>query len=309
MTRAMILAAGLGLRMRPLSELCAKPALPVRGTPVIAYLLELLKSHGVREVMVNLHHRKDSVRQAVRDFQPSGIEVSFSDEPEPLGTGGGIRRARDFLMQSDPCVVLAGDMLLDLDLAGLVSRHRRRGDLATLVLREDSRVDRFGSIGISKGGAVRRIAESFDLGGEHAAGVFTSVRVLSKAALETLPERECFEDLRDWLVPMLKDNTDGITGELLAPDRCSWEPVGTPEEYLAANFRSPTLSFIDSDARARERGVKLEQALVVGARARLGKGTKLTRCVVWDGETVPDGTVARDGVFAQGRFISCGGSA
>ena len=306
MTRAMILAAGLGLRMRPLSELCAKPALPVRGTPVIAYLLELLKRHGVREVMVNLHHLKDSVREAVHEFQPSGIEVSFSDEPELLGTGGGIRQAREFLMQSDPCLVLAGDMLLDLDLAALVSRHRKRGDLATLVLREDSRVGRFGSIGISKGGAVRRIAESFDLGGEHAAGVFTSVRVFSPAALESLPERDCFEDLRDWLVPMLKDNTGGITGELLAQDRCSWEPVGTPEEYLAVNFHPPSLSFIDNDARATERGVKIKHELVVGARATLGAGAKLSRCVVWDGESVPAGTVATQGVFAQGRFISCG---
>ena len=131
MTRAMILAAGLGTRLRPLTDLCAKPALPVRGIPVIALLLELLKRHGVSQVIVNLHHRPESVRDAVNAFKPSGIEVVYSDESEPLGTGGGIRQARDFLLQSDPCLVLAGDMLLDLDLGDVISRHQNREDLAT----------------------------------------------------------------------------------------------------------------------------------------------------------------------------------
>ncbi|MCP4035751.1 MAG: nucleotidyltransferase family protein, partial [bacterium] len=219
MTRAMILAAGLGKRLRPLTETCAKPALPVRGIPVIATLLELLKSHGISEVVANLHHQPETVRRAVREFKPSGMEVSFSEERAPLGTGGGIRGVREFLMESDPCLVIAGDMLLDLDLSGVISRHCEREDLATLVLREDSRVGRFGSIGIGRGGAVRRIAESFDLGQECAAGVFTGVRIFSRRVLETLPEREVFEDLRDWLGPMLDSGHEGVTGELLAADR------------------------------------------------------------------------------------------
>jgi NDP-sugar pyrophosphorylase family protein len=291
--------------MGPLRDLCAKPALPVRGVPVIAYLLELLKRHGVCEVIVNLCHHPDSVREAVRRYKPDGIDVSFSREPEPLGTGGGIRKVRDFLMKSDPSLVLSGDMLLDLDLTGLISRHQKRGDLATLVLREDSRVAQFGSIGIAKGGGVRRIAKTFDLGQEHESGVFTGVRVLSSASLETLPDRDVFEDLRDWIVPLLKGGTRNVTGELLAPNRCTWEPVGNPEEYLRANFQPPSLSFFDSDARAQERGVEFRDQVVIGAGAELGQGAKLTRCVVWDGERVPAGTVANDGVFAQGRFIAC----
>jgi len=300
-TRAMILAAGLGTRLRPLTDLCAKPALPVRGIPVIASLLELLNSHRVTEVIINLHHKPETIRQAVEAFKPSGMEVVYSDESSPLGTGGGVRQAREFLMESDLCLVMAGDMLLDLDLTGVISRHQQRGDLATLVLREDSRVDRFGSIGIAKGGAVRRIAESLNLGHEDAAGVFTGVRVFSRQALESLPERESFEDLRDWLVPALESGTLDVTGDLLAPDGCSWQPVGTPAEYLQANFQSPDLTYFDSDAKA-----ELHDDLVIGADAHVGAGAQLSRCVIWDGESVPADTKATDGVFAQGRFISCG---
>jgi NDP-sugar pyrophosphorylase family protein len=95
-TRAMILAAGLGTRLRPLTEACAKPALPVCGVPVIAYLLDFLKHHGVTEVIINLHYLPETVRAAVANFGPGGIQVSFSEEAEPLGTGGGIRKARAF---------------------------------------------------------------------------------------------------------------------------------------------------------------------------------------------------------------------
>ncbi|MEZ4291625.1 MAG: nucleotidyltransferase family protein [Myxococcota bacterium] len=138
----MILAAGLGTRLRPLSALRAKPALPVLGRPVISLLLELLARHGVREVLINLHHLPETIRSAVAGDCPDGIEVEWSEEPRPLGTGGGIRRAADFLRGSPECVVLAGDMLFDADLAALARTHRRSGRGA-IVLRDDPRADRF----------------------------------------------------------------------------------------------------------------------------------------------------------------------
>ncbi|MFT5694560.1 MAG: mannose-1-phosphate guanylyltransferase [Myxococcota bacterium] len=305
MTRAMILAAGLGTRLRPLTEIRAKPALPVCGIPVIAYLLELLHHHDINDVIVNLHHLPNSVRDAVEEFKPSGLTVSYCEEATPLGTGGGIRGAREFLMESDPCLVMAGDMLLDLDLTALIKRHRSRQDLATLVLREDSRAGRFGSIGIDEGGAVRRIAESFDLGNEHAAGVFLGVRVFSRRALETLPDRENFEDLRDWLVPILSEGKKTITAELLPQDQCTWEPVGTPDEYLRANFQPPTLPFFDPIQEAQKRGVTLTDDVVIGAGATIESGAQLSHCIIWDGETVPRDTKAEDGVFANDQFHSC----
>ncbi len=135
--------------------------------------------------------------------------------------------------------MLAGDMLLDFDLSDVISRHTARQDLATLVLLEDSRADRFGSIGIGKGGAVRRIASSLDLGGETAAGLFTGVRVFSREALERFPEVNVFEDVRDWMLPELTEGNDRIRGEIYSGATCTWEPVGTLDEYLHANMEAP----------------------------------------------------------------------
>jgi mannose-1-phosphate guanylyltransferase len=306
----MILAAGLGTRLRPLSLLRAKPAMPVVGRPVIGYLLALLERHGVRDVIVNLHHLPGSITAAVERFAPEGLRIHYSHESRPLGTGGGIRLARDFLAGDEPVIVLAGDMLLDADLSGLVEAHRASGAHCTLVLRRDPRASEFGTIGLDAAGRVRRIAGRFDLGGETRAGVFLGVRILSSPIFDHLPDvtdDTPFEDLSDWLAPALAAGHDRIRGHLLAPEEAIWEPVGTPAEYLAANLAPPALSYLDP-ARNPAEGTKAlgpSADVILGAGARIGAGASLERCVVWEDERVPDGFRARGGVFAGGRFYAC----
>jgi mannose-1-phosphate guanylyltransferase len=301
----MILAAGLGTRMRPLSDLLPKPVLPVLGIPLVAWPLAWLARHGFTEVVMNVHHLPDTVRATAEAWAPPGLTLRFSEEPELLGTGGGIRRAAAFLRESDPCLVVSGDMICDLDLGALVARHRARGDRATIALRADVRGVRFGTIGVDGTGRVRRIARRFDLGGETARGVNVSVYLFAARAFDSLPEREEFNHLDDWLAPELAAGAGDLRGELVPEAELLWEPVGTPGEYLAANLRRPAVSYFDAEARARALGVRLEPELVIGAGARLGAGVRLRRAVVWGGETVPDGFAAEDGVFAGGRFHPC----
>lgn len=305
----MILAAGLGTRMRPLSELRPKPVLPVRGIPLLAWPLAWLAHHGVREVVLNLHHLPAVTRAAAERWAPPGLALRFSEEPALLGTGGGIRRAAGFLRGSDPSLVLAGDALFDLDLAPLLARHRARRDAATIALREDPRAERFGTIGVDAVGRVRRIARRFDLGGETRAGVNVSVYLFAARAFDTLPAREVFNHLDEWLAPRLAAGADDVRGEVLEPAALAWEPVGTPAEYLAANLRAPAVAWFDADAQARALGVRLEPDLVLGAGAELGAGARLRRAVVWDGERVPPGLCAEGGVFAGGRWIPVAGGA
>jgi NDP-sugar pyrophosphorylase family protein len=298
----MILAAGLGTRMRPLSLLRPKPILPVRGIPLLAYALAWLARHGVTEAILNLHHLPEATRAAARAWAPPGLALHFSHEAELLGTGGGIRRAASFLRESDPSLVISGDMLCDLDLGAFVARHRAGGDAVTLALREDPRADRFGTIGVDAEGVVRRIATRFDQGGERAAGVYVHATAIAPRAFDWLPGRDAFSHLDDWLAPRIAGGARDVRGLVYTPDECPWEPVGTPGEYLAANLQPQSLSYFDGDARARALGVRLEPELVVGAGAEIGAGAVLRRVVVWDGERVPAGTRARGGVFAGGAF-------
>jgi len=303
----MIVAAGLGTRLRPLTELRPKPALPVRGLPLIAYQLELLARHGVSEAIVNVHHLPQVLIDAARACCPPGMEVSFSHEEEILDTGGGIRKAMGFLRESDPCLIIGGDMLLDADLSGLVAGHRERADAITMLLRRgDPREPEFGSVGVDDAGRVRRIGSRFDLGGSRDQGIYVWANVVSARAFDAMPDREVFSHFAHWIWPMLEGGARDVRGEVTDVTSGAWEPVGTPEEYLAVNLHSPALSYLDADARARAAGAILEPELVIGAGAKLGAGARLQRAVVWDGEEVPAGFQGESGVFAGGRFHSCG---
>lgn len=298
--RAMIVAAGLGTRLRPLTDLLPKPAVPVLGLPLVAYTLALLRHHGVSEVTINTHHLPDALERAAREHCPSGMSLSFSHEQTLLDTGGGIRRVAHFLRESDPCLILGGDMLLDADLSALVERHRRRGDAISMLLREDVRADTFGTVGVDEDGVVTRIGSRFSFAGRVArAGVYTWANVVSARAFDALPEREVFSHFEGWIAPLLAAGARDVRGDF-AP--CTWEPVGTLREYLDANLAPPSPSYLDAAAEARRRGVVIEPGRVIGAGATIGAGASLKNAVVWSDEHVPAGIRAQDGVFAGGAF-------
>jgi NDP-sugar pyrophosphorylase family protein len=301
----MILAAGLGTRLRPLSDLRPKPAVPVRGLPLLAYTLHLLARHGVGEVVVNVHRQSELVEEACERFAPAGLRVLFSHERTLLDTGGGIRRVAAFLRESDPCLLLGGDMLLDADLGALVRLHRERGDAATLLLKEDARAAGFGTIGVDGSGSVRRIAKRLELGGERRAGLWTWANVVAPRAFDAMPDRDVFVFLDDWLGGMLRGGARDVRAVLAREGEITWEPVGTPGEYLAANLAKRSLSYLDAEALAREAGTSLGPDWVVGSCASLGAGVRLERAVVWDGEVVPRGAHLAGGVFAGGAFHPC----
>jgi len=305
--RGMIVAAGLGTRLRPLSELRPKPAMPVRGIPLIAYQLALLARWGVTETAINVHHHPERLMQAAERYAPAGMQLHFSVEETLLDTGGGIRRMCEFLRASDPCLIVGGDMIADADIASLIARHEERDAAVTMLLRDDPRQATFGSIGVCGEGRVRRIGTRFDLGGERAAGVYTWVNVVAARAFDLLPERDVFGHLDDWIAPALDRGARDIYGVVASPDACVWEPVGTPGEYLAANLHPPALSYFDPDARARTEGTRFlaDTEVVVGAGAWIGAGASLNRAVIWDGERVPEGMRASEGVFAGGAFHPC----
>ncbi len=307
----MIVAAGLGTRLRPLSDWLPKPALPVRGLPLIAYQLALLRRHGVEEVAINVHHLPRALEEAAGRWCPPGLRIRFSHEHELLGTGGGIRRMADFLRASDPCLVVGGDMVLDFDLGALVAWHRAGEHAVSLLLREDPRAERFGTIGVDGEGRVRRVAQRFDLRGEHRAGVYAWANVLSPRAFATLPDEESFSHLDGWWVPDLARGAQDIRALVADPGDCTWEPVGTPAEYLAANLDLGALSYLDLDDAMRRAGATLLRdtagapSVVLGAGARLGADARLTRAVVWADEAVPAGFAASGGVFARGAWHPC----
>lgn len=151
----MILAAGFGSRLRPLTDRIPKPLVQVAGHPLIAYPLALLRAAGIREVIINLHHLGAQLRAALGDGSAYGVSITYSEEAPILNTGGAIKKAQAFL-QDEPFVVLNSDTICDLDLRDVVAWHGAHGALATMMLRPDREAQRYGLIEIDASGRIRR---------------------------------------------------------------------------------------------------------------------------------------------------------
>lgn len=152
--RAMILAAGYGTRLWPLTLDRAKPALPFMGRPLVGYVAEYLARFGCDEIIVNLHHRPESVRAALGDGRDFGVRLSYIEEPVILGTSGAIDNARAFL-EGDTFIVVNGKLATDIDLGAALETHRRERALATLVLRRNVGRERYSTVEV-EGGLVKR---------------------------------------------------------------------------------------------------------------------------------------------------------
>jgi len=154
--RAMVLAAGRGTRLAPLTDRIPKPLAPVADRPFLDHLLGMLASNGIREVVINLHHLGERIVEHVGDGSRYGLDVRYSREARILDTGGGIKHA-EALLAGEPFLVANGDSLLEIPLRDLYAFHRDRGGVATLALRPDPEAARYGLVEIDERDRVRRI--------------------------------------------------------------------------------------------------------------------------------------------------------
>lgn len=310
--RALVLAAGRGERLRPLTATLPKPLLPVAGRPLLAWTLERLRAAGCEAVAINLHHLGGQIRERFGESH-RGLPLVYSEEPELLGTAGALPPLRNFLEQADRVLVVNGDSLCRWPLEALLAGHVRRAPAATLLMHRKADPRAFGggvalesdTITAFRPGSLAHASARRHL-------VFAGAQVLEPELLARIPEGP--GDLVSALYePLL---AEGAPLAAVVTERL-WHDLGTPRRYLDGvldwTFRgSHQASRIVRGAEV-EPSVKLRRTLVeTGSRieegadlrscvvmpgARLGKGVRLTRCVVGPGATVAVGTEANEALF------------
>jgi len=207
--RAMLLAAGLGTRMRPLTDQVPKPLLPVAGRPMILYPLAFLRRHGVTEVVINTHLYAEQWRQTLGDGSALGMQITYSPEPVLLDTGGGIKNAEKFF-RGETFIVLNADTLIELDLAAVLDAHRRFRPLATLVLRQVPNPEEFSAVMVDGEGRIRRLRgqpEEVSVAGMQFF-TYTGLQVLEPEALKTLPSGRPACLIQDGYLPLLRSGRE-----------------------------------------------------------------------------------------------------
>lgn len=293
--KAMILAAGLGSRLRPLTRLRAKPAVPLLNRPLIRYAFDLLDSLRIGEVVVNLHHLGRSVTGALEGVTP---KVRYSPETEILGTAGALGRVRDF-WGAEPFVVCNGKIYFEQDLGPVLAAHRRSGALATLVLVPRKPEDPFRPVFLAGDGRIRAFGQDLPERADGPGYVFTGVQILSAAVLDLIPEGP--SDLVKHIYEPLVARRGPVTGFV---SRAHWFECSTPERYLEKSMG--LLARRGLNQLPEHSGGKNCRSVVLGSDVRVPEGTSLERCVIWDGARLGSRCRLQDSIVAGEVGIPAG---
>ena len=293
--KGMILAAGLGSRLRPLTRLRAKPAVPLLNRPLIRYAFDLLDSLQIRHVMVNLHHLGPSVARALEGVS---AEVHFSREREILGTAGAVGRVRDF-WGTEPFVVCNGKIYFEQDLGPVLAAHRESRALATLVLVPRNPEDPFRPVFLAGDGRIRAFGQDLPGRARGPGYVFTGVQILSPAVLDLIPEG--FSDLVKQIYEPLVEQRGPVMGFV---SRAHWFECSTPERYLEKSMG--LLARRGLNALPEGSCGKDCRSVVLGRGVRVPSGTSLERCVIWDGARLASRCRLRDSIVAGDVGIPAG---
>ncbi|OGR00963.1 MAG: hypothetical protein A2505_04015 [Deltaproteobacteria bacterium RIFOXYD12_FULL_55_16] len=298
--KAMVLAAGLGTRLRPYSLKRPKPLFPVLGVPLLTHTLAQLRQSGVEEVVVNAHHLREQIKAMLHG--QDGIQVQM--EELELGTGGGLRLAQGHFGEA-PFLAVNGDIVHDLDLAAVYGSHRASGAEVTMVLHD---CPRFNKVRVDSEGRIVGFSGAAEEGERLLA--FTGVQVVNPAVLSLIPEG-IFYNLIDCYEALLKS---GGAIRALVVSGHFWTDMGTPADYLQLHedillkgrlpgfFSAPVVSpfYLEKEALLGA-GVSLQDWVAVGSGAIIGAGASLTRVVVWDGARVAPGSVVADSIIIGGE--------
>lgn len=334
--KAMVLCAGFGTRLRPLTDRLPKPLTPLCGLPLLRFNLALLKNAGIDEIVINTHHlAAEMERGALRIGAELALSVRVSrEEKHILGTGGGVRKAQ-MMLGRDTFLLLNGDMLFDVDLAAALQAHRAARAVATMVLAPYPKGATYGAVEIDAGFNVRRIAGR---GAPPEPGLakahFTGVHVLEPELLAMLPQDGESDINRTAYVRAIHDGLK-IHGHM---QRAYWGDLGAPRSLLRANldvlegrvqlgrFRPHADPFdglahrsaavhvhpsarVDAELHApalvRENvqvasGARLGPGIVLGAGVRIDAGAHVERAAVWDATHVAKGERVVEQIAAPG---------
>jgi NDP-sugar pyrophosphorylase family protein len=305
--KAMILAAGYGTRLRPVTYTMPKPIVPLAGRPLIGWVVEALLAAGIRDFVVNLHHLPDAIERYLHDRYAGRARFEFSFEPEILGTGGGVRKVRTLLENDSEFFLVNGDTVQFPPYDALRATRANRDALAALTLQHPPAGDRFTPVYFDDG-AITGFGN-----GTGEALMFSGTHLISNRIFNYLPDRDFSGIVDEVYQPLIDSGRERIAGVV---DDGLWFDIGTPRRYMTASRTLLDLivrgqlppsetriagdSLVHDTARvtgAMSRSIAGERSVIEGAISdtvvwddcRIAAGAKLHGCIVAHGVEIPSG--------------------
>ncbi len=296
--KAMILAAGKGTRVRPLTYELPKPMIPLLGKPVMAYLIEHLAKHNVNEVMVNVSYLHEKIQQYFGDGHRFGIEIGYSFEgdisngkivPSPVGSAGGMRKIQDFGgFFNETTIVICGDAIIDLDITAAVDEHRRKGALVSLVAKEVpmDKVSDYGIVLTDENGKIVSFQEKPSQAVAKSNLASTGIYIFEPEAINLIPSGSTF-DIGSDLFPLLVDK--GLPFYAIN-QRFNWIDIGLVSDYWEVmqqlmRCEVPSMKmpgkqirpgvWVGLNVRIDWENTNIEGPVYIGSGARVDKGAEI----------------------------------
>lgn len=291
--RALVLTAGFGTRLRPLTALRAKPAVPVAGQPLVRRILSWLAAQGLRQAVLNLHHLPATITAVVGDGSDLGLRVRYSWEQPLLGSAGGPRHALP-LLEADRFWIVNGDTLTDVNLAAMADTHTRSGALVTMAVVPNPRPEHYGGVSVRDGWVTGLTPPGANRPAYH----FIGVQIAEARVFADLSDGEPAQSVSGVYRAMLAAR-ERVIGAFVCD--APFRDIGTPADYLRTSL---DVARLESSA---EQGFSPDNDTIpIGARSRVAPGARLVRTAVWDDVTIEDGVELTDCVVGDGARVPAG---
>ncbi len=319
--RAMVLAAGLGTRLRPITYAMPKPMVPVLNRPVMEHIVRLLARHGFGGAIANLHWFPETIEGHFGDGSEFGIELSYSREEQLLGTAGGVRYAADFL--GDSFLVVAGDALTDIDFSAMREFHESHDGLVTLATKRVSHTDEYGVVIAGEDGRIQGFQEKPNPAEALSDLANTCIYMFRSAVFDFFPQPGTSKaakpddtaEFADWAMDvfpaLLENDVPFYSHEIEA----YWNDIGNLEELRQGNLDAllgavkvePGAPEVSEGVRAASSldGVEVEGPALIGAGVELGEGARIQGpAIVGDGCRIGAGAWLRDSIMLAGAELA-----
>ena len=320
--KAMVLAAGFGTRLQPLTRVLPKPMFPVIGRPLLSHTFDLLSSANIGEAAVNIHHLPNCIVDYFKNEKPPYLNLHFSREEKILGTAGGIKKMQSFL-EDGPFILINSDIITDIDLNSVIAFHKNKNSKLTLVVRQDNSLEQYDPIEICEDGRIAHFigASSMNIPENTTRVMFTGIQIMEPEIFERIPPDQFYGTTEDVFPQMVEDGVP-IYGYLYDG---YWRDMGNRESYLRVNAdaldRKVQLKGISShepngplifppvligrNCRIAEDS-QIGPHTVIGPNCTIKNGSVIEKSVFWAGVTVGAGSKIRNSIIAQNSTVSEG---
>jgi mannose-1-phosphate guanylyltransferase len=330
--RAMVLAAGVGSRLEPLTNQVPKPMVPIANRPVMQHILALLRKHGITEVVSNLHYQADKIQEYFGDGSKFGMKLKFLLEEELTGDAGGVRACKDFF-GNETFIVMMGDLLTDADLTKIVREHKEKKALASIAIKRMDDVTQFGVVVTDKNGFITGFQEKPKKEEALSNHISTGIYILEPKVFDYIPTTGTYGFGRQ-LFPSLVQQGLPVLG--VAIDDYYWSDVGTIGQYRQANFDAlkgnvkvevagrphdhglvEENASIATDAKLEgmiylgrnskvEANVVIKGAVLIGDDCVIESGAELEDTIVWSGTRIGRGSKLTNCVLGSDCAVQAG---